>query len=137
MRDLYHNVLSTQVLNPVGSTTTRTSSSIDMQGFNSVTFLFALGLSGDTLAAGLFWTLTLQHSDDNSSFTAVAAADCYDSINSITVNSMTLDETVYAMGYLGSKRYLRAVATPTGSVSSGIPMAMIALRGTPGYQPVQ
>jgi hypothetical protein len=135
MRDLYHNVLSSQVLNPVVSTTTRTSSTIDLQGFNSLTVLYCLGLSADTLAVGLYWTLTLLHSDDGSSFTAVPAADCYANGNSVTVNAPSLDRTVYSIGYQGNKRYLQAVATPTGAVSGGIPLAMIALRGTPAYRP--
>jgi hypothetical protein len=136
MRDLYHNVLSTQVLNPVVSTTTKTSSNIDLQGFDSATVLFSLGLSGDTLTGSLFWTLTLQHSDNGSSFALVDTADCQDAINSVTVNSMTLDETIYAFGYKGNKRYLRAVATPTGSVSSGMPIGMISLRSNANYNPV-
>ena len=35
-----------------------------------------------------------------------------------------------------AKRYLRAVATPTGSHSSGTPIGIVALRGTPSYSPV-
>jgi hypothetical protein len=136
MRDLYHNILPTQVLNPVVSTTAKTSSTIDLQGFNSLSVVFALGQSGDTLSGSLYWTLTLQHSDDNVSYSAVATTDCNAGVNSITVNSSSLDETSYSIGYIGAKRYLQAVATPTGSVSTGIPLGMIALRGTPAYRPV-
>lgn len=136
MRDLYHNVLPLQVLNPVVSTATKTSTSADIQGFNSLSMLFALGLSADTLSVSLYWTLTLQHSDDNSVFSAVSAADCNGGINSITVNSSSLDRTVYSIGYNGSKRYIQAVATPTGSVTSGMPIGMVALRGAAAYRPV-
>lgn len=136
MRDLYHNVLATQVLNPVVATTTKTSSTIDLQGYNSASIVFALGLSADTLSVSLYWTLTLQHSDTDSSYAAVATTDCNAGVNSITVNATNLDRTAYSIGYIGNKRYLQAVATPTGSVSSGMPMGVVALRGTAGYRPV-
>ena len=136
MRDLYHNVLPTQVLNPVVSTTAKTSSVIDLQGFNSASVLFALGLSADTLSVSLYWTLSLQHSDDGVSFSAVASTDCNAGVTSITVNAPSLDRTVYSIGYIGNKRYLQALATPTGSVTTGMPVGMLALRATPSYRPV-
>lgn len=136
MRDLYHNVLATQPFNPVNSTTTRTSTSIDLQGFNSATILFSIGLAGDTLSGSVYWTLKLQHSDDDVSYADVAAADLFNTAATVVVNSSILDETVYPFGYNGGKRYLKAVATPTGTHSVGTPIGMIALRGTASYMPV-
>ena len=136
MRDLYHNILPTQVLNPIVSTGTKTSSTIDLQGFNGLSVVYTLGLSADTLSVSLYWTLTLQHSDDGSTFTACATTDSNAGVNSITVNATTLDRTAYSIGYIGAKRYLQAVATPTGSVSSGMPIGMVALKGVPNYRPV-
>lgn len=136
MRDLYHNVLATQVLSPIVSTTTKTSATIDLQGFNSVSVVFTVGLSGDTLSNSLYWTLTLQDSPDNVTFTPVAAVSINAGSASIVVNSSSLDRTAYSFGYIGGQRYIQAVATPTGSVSSGVPIGVIALRGTAAYRPV-
>jgi len=136
MRDLYHNVLATQVLNPVVATSTKTSATIDMQGYNSVSVVFLLGTSADTLTTSLYWTLKLQHSDDNSSYSDVATIDINAGNATTVVNSLSLDETAYSFGYIGGKRYIQAVATPTGSVSSGVPIGMLALRGTPSYKTV-
>ena len=136
MRDIYHNVLATQVLSPVVSTTTKTSSTIDLQGHNGLSVVFALGLSADTLSVSLYWTLSLQHSDTDSGYSAVASTDCNSGVNSITVNGTTLDRQAYSLGYIGSKRYVQAVATPTGSVSSGMPIGIVALRGESTYKPV-
>lgn len=136
MRDLYRNVLVTQHLAPVVSTVTRTSTSIDMQGYNSVSAIVSLGLAGDTLSASVYWTLKLQHSDDDSSYSDVATADVYNGNTNFVVNSPSLDRNVYQFGYLGSKRYLKLVATPTGTHSVGTPIGMISLRGTPAYAPV-
>ncbi len=136
MRDLYHNVLVTRVLNPVVSTSTKTSSAIDLQGFNSATVVFALWLSADVLSGSILWTLSLQHSDDGVTFTAPATTDCNAGIISIVVNATTLDRQAYTIGYIGSKRYLQAVATPTGSTTSGMPIGMLAQRATAAYRPV-
>jgi len=136
MRDLYHNVLATQVLNPITATSTKTSSTIDLQGFNSASVVFNLGQAGDTLSGSLYWTLTLQHSDDNSTYAAVATTDVNEGVNSIAVNATTLDKTAYSIGYIGGKRYLQAVATPTGVMTNGTPIGITALRGTAAYRPV-
>lgn len=136
MRDLYHNVLAAQVLNPINSTATKTSSTIDTQGFNALSVVFALGLSADTLSGSVYWTLTLQHSDDGSTFTPVAATDCSSGTYTIAVNATTADRQAYSIGYLGTKRYVQATATPTGSTPSGMPIGIVALKGSAGYRPV-
>jgi hypothetical protein len=74
MQDLYHNVLVQQALNPINSTVTRTSSAIDLQGFDSASVIFAIGTSGDTLSGSVFWTLKIQHSDDDSTYADVPLA---------------------------------------------------------------
>lgn len=136
MRDLYHNVLVTQHLNPVTSTTTKTSTAIDLRGYNSAEVIFAVGLSGDTLSGSVFWTLKLQHSDDDSIYTDVALADLNNTTATVVIDSSTEDETAYAFGYIGNKRYLKGVATPTGTHTNGTPIGIVALRGTPAYRPV-
>jgi len=136
MRDLYHNVLVTQHLNPVTSSTTKTSTAIDLQGFSSGEVIFSIGLSGDTLSGSVFWTLKLQHSDDDSIYVDVPLADLNNSAATVVINSSALDETSYAFGYQGNKRYLKAVATPTGTHTNGTPIGMVALRDTAAYRPV-
>jgi len=136
MRDLYHNVLATQVLSPVVATSTKTSSTIDMQGYNSLSVVFAVGTAGDTLSGSIYWTLKLQESDNDSSYTDVIAADIYSGSATAVVNSLSLDETSYSFGYKGTKRYVQAVATASGSHSTGTPLGILALRGNAGYSPV-
>lgn len=136
MRDLYHNLLVTQPVNPSVATTTQTSGAIDLQGYGSASVVFSLGQSGDTLSGSLYWTLKLQHSDDDSSYTNVAAADVIDGITSIVVDDAAEDERSYSMGYIGNKQYIKAVATPTGSHSNGTPLGVLALRGTASLSPV-
>lgn len=136
MRDLYHNVLVTQHLNPVNSTTTKTSTVIDLKGYNSASVIFAVGLSGDTLSGSVYWTLKLQESDNDSDYTDVAAADLLNGSATVVIDAAAEDETSVVFGYKGSKRYLKGVATPTGTHSTGTPLGIVALRGTPAYAPV-
>lgn len=136
MRDIYHRVLVTQHLSPVVSTATKTSTAIDLQGYNGANVIFNIGQSGDTLSGSVYWTLKLQHSDDDSTYTDTATADLNSPSLTNVVNSSSLDRTAYSFGYQGNKRYLKAVATPTGTHTNGTPIAILALRGTPAYAPV-
>ena len=136
MRDLYRNILVTQHFNPATRTAATTSTSIDLQGYSSANVLFAVGASGDTLSGSVLWTLKLTHSDDDSVYTDVALAELNNTTATVVIDSSAKDKTVYGFGYNGAKRYLRAVATPTGTHTTGTPMGMVALRGTAAYAPV-
>lgn len=136
MRDLYHNVLVSQHLSPVVSTTAKTSTAIDLQGYNGAMVVFNIGLSADTLSGSVYWTLKLQHSDDDSTYTDTALTDLNNSALTAVVNSSSLDRTAYSFGYQGNKRYLKAVATPTGTHTNGTPIGMLALRSVAAYSPV-
>jgi hypothetical protein len=136
MRDLLRNVLASQHFNPANSTVTRTSTTIDLQGYNSATVVFAIGQSGDTLSGSVFWTLKLTHSDDDTTYVDVPLADLLNTTQTIVIDAPAEDRTAYSFGYNGSRRYLRAVATPTGTHTVGTPIGIIALRGTPSYAPV-
>lgn len=136
MRDLYHNIAVSQPLNTVVATTTKTSTAIDMQGYDSLMVLFSLGIAGDTLSGSVYWTLKLQHSDDDSSYADVTAASLHNGAATVVVDALTKDETVIPFGYNGGKRYVKAVATPTGTHSNGTPMAILAVKGNANRAPV-
>jgi hypothetical protein len=76
--------------------------------------------------------ITLEVSDDNSSWGAAAAADLQGSLPSIAA---TDDDKLYEIGYTGTKRYLRAVTTPTGTTTGGVYGATILL-GFPTVLPL-
>lgn len=76
--------------------------------------------------------ITLEVSDDNSSWGAAAAADLQGSLPSITA---TDDDKLYEIGYTGTKRYLRAVTTPSGTTTGGVYGATILL-GFPNVLPL-
>ena len=136
MHDLYHNIAVQQALNPVTATSNQTSAAIDLRGFNSATVVFAVGQSGDTLSGSLCWTLKLQDSDDNSSYSDVTTAGLVNSAASYVIDDAAKDETAYSFGYIGGKRYLKAVATKTGTHTNGTPIGVLALKGHASLKPV-
>ncbi len=136
MKDLYHNVSVTHLLDPQVATTAKTSAGLDLQGFASANVLFVIGAAGDTLSGGIYWTLKLQESDDNSSYSDVLASDLLNGSATVVINSLSLDQATYSFGYIGSKRYLKGVATPTGTHTNGTPLGIVGLRGAASYNPV-
>lgn len=135
MRDLFHNISVTQALIPAVATTDKTSSAIDMQGFNSLAVIFNIGDSGDTLSGSVFWTLKLQESDDNSQYTDVAASDLHNASATVVIDAPTEDSTAVTFGYKGNKRYVKALAVKTGTHSNGTPIGIIAVRGNASLNP--
>lgn len=76
--------------------------------------------------------IKLQDSDDNTTWTDVASADLQGELPTVT---STDDDTVFEVGYIGHKRYLRAVTTVTGATSGGTYGASILI-GFPNTIPV-
>ncbi len=136
MKDMYHNILVSAHVDPVTATTTQTSTTIDLKGYNAAMVVFSLGATGDTLSGSVYWTLKLQHSSDDSDYDDVDAADVLGGVTSVVVDANSEDEALFHFGYTGNKRYLKAVATATGTHTNGTPMAVVALRGNAAYSPV-
>ena len=76
--------------------------------------------------------ITLEVSDDNSSWAAAATGDVQGTLPTIAA---TDDDKLYEVGYTGTKRYLRAVTTPSGTTSGGVYGAVILL-GFPNTLPI-
>ncbi|MEU5111709.1 hypothetical protein AB0G64_09435 [Streptomyces longwoodensis] len=76
--------------------------------------------------------ITLEVSDDNSSWAAADPADLQGALPSI---GSADDDKVYEIGYTGNKRYLRAVTTVSGTTSGGVYGATVLL-GFPNTLPI-
>lgn len=141
MRDSHSNHKVVQTLDPVNVTATTNCAGADRQGFESVDHVINVGESGDTLNGTNYWTLIIEESDDNSTFTAVtAAADVLVGSNSrvsapngsgvfATIDDAAEDDAVYRIGYRGGKRYSRVTITENGTLNTGTPMAASAILG--------
>jgi hypothetical protein len=112
-----------------------TGVTIDVQGFNSVSFFVNIGANGGTLNGTNRVDFKLQHGD-NSNLSDVTAVSNIGEAGGYTVDSAgtftTIDASgevsaVYKVAYTGSKRYVRVVADVTGTIS--LPVSVTALLG--------
>ena len=111
-------------LAPAARTASANGTGVDLANFGSATVAFVVGTITDGTHAP-----KVQESDDNSSFTDVAAADLNGSLAALA------SDTNQRVGYRGSKRYIRAVSTVSGTTTGGV-YAAVVLRGDARKQPV-
>lgn len=145
-RDLYNDIKTTSILAPINTSATVTSSAVDIQGYEGEAIAFAMGLSGDTLNGSNFWTLSLTEcATVGGSYTAVAATDVIvdggtlGTTSTYAVNKtgggVNSDSQVVKFGYRGGLRFVKAVATKTGTMSVGTPIGIVAISGRPAVYP--
>lgn len=109
---------------PIAKTATTNGTGIDLANYGSNMLTFAFGVCTD----GTF-ALKIQESDDNSTFTDVAAADQIGSLSNVTSSSG--GGATQSVGYIGAKRYVRHVFTVTGAPATGCVVAAWATLGRP------
>ena len=91
---------------------------VDLKGCDSV--MFAVGVGSITGAAGDA-AVTIEESDDNSAWAAAAAKDVSRSASGLVADTAT------QIGYIGSKRYARAVFDLGGETN--VQISAVAIRG--------
>lgn len=125
MRDLVHNIGVVQSIAPADIAATTQGTSVDLLGFDSVAFV---ATTGARTASGAF-TLSLEESDDNAAFTAVAA----EHYQAPVAGNLAANSTA-KLGYRGFKRYVRPVLTKGSGTS--IFASVIAVKGNAVDKPV-
>jgi hypothetical protein len=127
MRDLASNIGIVQAVAPAVLAATTKGTAIDLAGYNSA--LIAI-TTGAIVASGNF-TAKLQESDTTTDgdFTDVAAGNLVGDLPASLAASST-----YKQGYIGSKRYIRAVLTLNSGTS--IAAGAVAVLGNPASAPV-
>ena len=139
MRDLSNNINpAVSVINAV-KTAAANGTGVDLQGYESATILVDVGAEGDTLSSSVYFEISLEHSDDDSTYTDCAQADIIDGTISEGGIWLKLDGTangnpdsaggIFRVGYVGGKRYVRVVLAKTGTHSNGTPIGAIVVRG--------
>lgn len=133
MHSLYDNVsVVSSILPIVGNDDTEgTGTGVDLKGYESAVAIAHIGVSGDTLSGTVLLTPTLEESNDNITFTAVAAADMEGAFT--VVDAADEDAVVQSVGYKGSKRYLRVLVDFTGTHTTGTPISAVIVRGVPRH----
>jgi hypothetical protein len=124
-RDLHNELAVATSLAPAArsANTTVNGTGIDLAGFRAAAVVFVVGAITDGTH-----TPKIQESDDNATFTDVAAAD---QSGTLAVLAASTNQEV---SYLGSKRYIRAVSTTAGATTGGV-YAAVVVRGNPLVAP--
>jgi hypothetical protein len=108
-RDLYDNIGVVTSIAPAVLTATTQGTGVDIAGFESATVVIN---TGAIAGAGVF-NVTLEESDvSGSGYTAVAASKILG-----TLPTPLAASTVYKLGYLGSKQFIRPVLTLASGTS--------------------
>ena len=132
MKDQKSLFKAQEAVAPVVGKATTTAIAIDRQGFEALTIVATLGAGAYT--SSLYYTPTLTESDDNSTYTAVAA-DKY--IGDLTAVKATIAANqVRTIGYIGDKRYVKFTFTVTGTLAADVTVGAMAILGYPHLAPV-
>lgn len=136
MKDLFNNVHPLRGISPVVAGTDNTpyvSEIIDMKGFQSLTWLIAIGANTDADAT---FTVLIEDGDDSGLSDHAAVSDDQ-LLGTEVLASFTFadDNETRKIGYVGSKRYCRMTITPAANGAGNIYIAAIALLGHPALAP--
>lgn len=124
-KDLYSNFAQAVAVVPAVLTATNTSAGVDLAGFESAAVLINTG----ALVGAAVFNVTLEESDvSGSGYTAVPAAKIQG-----TLPTPLAASTVYKLGYLGDKRYIRTVMTLASGTS--LVVGAVVLKGNARTKP--
>ena len=145
MQDLTHNiVVSNSIINAV-KTAAANGTGVDLKGFEEATAIVDVGAEGDTLSGSVYFEISLEHSDDDSTYTDCVQADVINGTIAAGGIWLKLDGTTggdpvttggdWQIGYVGGKRYLRLVLAKTGTHSNGTPISGVIVKSRPRVAP--
>ena len=139
MKDLSNSISPAVSLAAAVRTAAANGTGVDLQGYESATVLVDVGAEGDTLSSSVFFEVSLEESDDNSTFTDVEQAGIVDGTIASGGIFLKLDGTtggdpdttrgIFRVGYVGGKRYIRVVLAKTGTHSNGTPLGAMVVKG--------
>ena len=139
MKDLSNSISPAVSLAAAVRTAAANGTGVDLQGYESATVLVDVGAEGDTLSSSVFFEVSLEESDDNSTFTDVEQAGIVDGTIASGGIFLKLDGTtggdpdttggIFRVGYVGVKRYIRVVLAKTGTHSNGTPLGAMVVKG--------
>lgn len=137
MRDISNRTVAVATQVPAVVTADADGTTVDLQGFNSAMVVVNTGVEGDTLSASVKFDFILEHSDDDSTWTAVTSSTdvTEGSVDSsgifLTLDANAETPQISQIGYIGGKQYIRCKIDATGSHSNGTPMGVTVIKGNP------
>lgn len=117
MQDLHNKIDVKRALSPAAATTDNTvftSQVADLLGYDGAELVI---LTGSLADADATFTLLIEDSSDNSTFATVGSTLLNGTIAAGSFD-FSADDKVFKIGYVGSKRYLRAKITPANNTGN-------------------
>lgn len=138
MKSLLSNLKIVSTLVPINANNTSegTGVGVDCRGYEKVLMVAEQGISGDTLSGSVYWVLTFEESDDDSTYTQIPDADLNGGTGEHTINAGAEDPTLIVREYVGGHRYVRILWTQTGTHTNGTPISGFVALGNPLKAPV-
>ena len=141
MQDLSNNIsIGNSIINGV-KTAAANGTGIDLQGFEEATAVVSVGAEGDTLSGSVYFEISLEHSDDDSTYTDCVQADIVNGTIASGGIWLKLDGTTggdpdsaggqWQVGYVGGKRYVRLGLAKSGTHSNGTPISGMIVKSRP------
>lgn len=142
MRDLIRATYPALIFGPAELAADNTPVAIDLQGYDAVSVMLAIGVGGITFDGTNKVEFVLKHGDTTTvnNHVAVTAADILaDSLTPGTitngiVRALTAAHaagSVQHIGYVGGRRYISMLADFSGTHETATPMMAAVLRGRP------
>ena len=125
MRDLKSRIDVVNSIAPAAVTATATGAGVDLQGYDSACVAIVAGTRTDGVH-----TPKMQESDDDSTYTDVAAGDMHGTFAAIATG------VSQRVGYKGVKRYIRCLST-VSAATTGAVYAAVVIRGNANLRPVE
>ncbi|MDO8683113.1 MAG: hypothetical protein Q7N50_06495 [Armatimonadota bacterium] len=139
MRDLHNNITIGSSVHAVAIGTTgtgKTTAAVDTAGYNGVEFLFDYGAI--TSATAVYTVLMTECDTVSGSYTSVADTDLLGTealaaLGAATRTDGTGDNLTKKLGYIGSKRFVKAKLSSTAT--AGSPISIISILHSPRHAP--
>lgn len=120
MKDLHNSIKTSRAISPVSvaDNTAAVSQILDTANFNAHELIIATGSIADADAT---FAVLIEEGDASNLSDAAAVADA-DLLGTEAQASFQFDDDneTRKIGYIGSKRYIRATITPTGNASAAL-----------------
>ena len=134
MKDLMNAIHTKRCISPVSvsDNTAQVGQIIDSKGYDSLTYVIAIGSIAD---ADTTFAVLLEESNDSGMSGATAVADD-DLIGTEALAGFQFDDDneTRKLGYKGSKRYTRLTITPANNASAAV-LSAVAVLGHPHAKP--
>jgi hypothetical protein len=137
MRDISNRTVAVATQVPAVVTADADGTTVDLQGFNSAMVVVNTGIEGDTLSGSVKFDFILEHSDNDSTWSAVTSSTdvTEGSVDSsgifLTLDANAETPQISQIGYIGGKQYIRCKIDATGTHSNGTPMGVTVIKGNP------